>query len=107
VATPRDGVVFGTYHQLGPDTSVSQTVINPKAINTQPITIDHSGDPALETSGVVLQQESEPFEFGREFAMMKVIDPLDEVVASLDRWTVVPNDMKTRFDIRQLHRSVS
>jgi hypothetical protein len=34
---------------------MSQTVINPKAINTEPITIDHSGDSALETGGVVLQ----------------------------------------------------
>ena len=34
---------------------------------------------------------------------MKVINLLHEVVASLDRWVVVPNGMKTRFDIGQLH----
>jgi hypothetical protein len=36
---------------------------------------------------------------------MKGINLLDEVVASLDRWAVVPNGMKTRFDIGQLHSS--
>src|SRR5579864_6883999 len=34
---------------------------------------------------------------------MKGIDLLGEVVPSLDRWAVVPNGMKTRFDIGQLH----
>src|SRR5579864_458634 len=82
---------------------MSQTVINPKAINTKPITIDRSGDSALETRSVVLQQQGEPFEFGRECAVVKVIDPLDEAVASLDRWAVVPNDVQTRFEIGQLH----
>jgi hypothetical protein len=31
------------------------------------------------------------------------INLLDELVASLDRWAVVPNGMKTRFYIGQLH----
>jgi hypothetical protein len=83
VATPRDGVVLRTRHQPGADTPKTQSVINPKAIDAQPITIDHSGDPALQRSGVVLQQQGEPFEFGRECAVMKGIDLLDKALAGL------------------------
>jgi hypothetical protein len=36
VATPRDGVVFGTRYQSGANTPMTQSVINPKAIDAQP-----------------------------------------------------------------------
>src|SRR5215467_167500 len=84
---------------------MTQSVINPKAIDAQPITIDHSGDPALQRSGVVLQQQGEPFEFGRECAVMKCIDLLDEVLAGLGRRVLIPNGMKTRCNIAQVHDS--
>jgi hypothetical protein len=38
---------------------MSQAVINPKAINTEPIRIDHSGDSVLETSGALGIRPSE------------------------------------------------
>jgi guanyl-specific ribonuclease Sa len=69
-------------HQPGADTPMTQSVINPKAKDAQPLTIDHRGDPALQRSVVVLQQQSEPFEFRRECAVMKGIDLFDEALAS-------------------------
>src|SRR6516225_7393406 len=82
---------------------MTQGVIDPKAIDAQPITIDHAGDPALQSSGAILQQQGEPFEFGRECAVMKGIDLLDEVLAGLGSRVVVPNGMKTRCNSGQVH----